>query len=68
MIETKCTIRVASKIFGVSRSTVHKDMRERLLEINPQDAIKVKQIIMMNKEHRSERGGETTKLKYKRVQ
>ncbi|KYO65375.1 MULTISPECIES: sporulation transcriptional regulator SpoIIID [Thermovenabulum] len=64
IIETKATVRQAAKVFGVSKSTVHKDITERLSEINPIKALKVKEILEFNKAERHIRGGKATKKKY----
>ncbi|UOQ45366.1 sporulation transcriptional regulator SpoIIID [Halobacillus salinarum] len=64
IIETKKTVRVIAKEFGVSKSTVHKDLTERLPEINPELAKQVKKILDYHKEIRHLRGGEATRLKY----
>ena len=50
--------------FGVSKSTVHKDVSERLLKINSSLAHEVRQILDENKDERHLRGGMATKLKY----
>lgn len=65
IITTKATIRCAAKAFGVSKSTVHKDVTERLLRINPSTALEVKSVIDLNKKSRHIRGGEATKRLYK---
>ncbi|MRH43949.1 sporulation transcriptional regulator SpoIIID [Aquibacillus halophilus] len=65
LVETKKTVRVIAKEFGVSKSTVHKDLTERLPEINPELAIEVKNILDHHKAIRHLRGGEATKMKYK---
>jgi putative DeoR family transcriptional regulator, stage III sporulation protein D len=65
-VETKNTVRVIAKEFGVSKSTVHKDLTERLPEINPDLANEVKEILEYHKSIRHLRGGEATKIKYKR--
>jgi putative DeoR family transcriptional regulator, stage III sporulation protein D len=65
IVETKKTVRVIAKEFGVSKSTVHKDLTERLPEINPDLANEVKEILDYHKAIRHLRGGEATKLKYK---
>lgn len=62
----KKTVRVIAKEFGVSKSTVHKDLTERLPEINPDLANEVKEILDYHKSIRHLRGGEATKLKYKK--
>lgn len=59
------TVRQAASIFGVSKSTVHKDVTERLPKINPLVADMVKEILETNKAERHIRGGEATKQKYK---
>ncbi|WP_369413957.1 sporulation transcriptional regulator SpoIIID [Aquibacillus saliphilus] len=65
LVETKKTVRVIAKEFGVSKSTVHKDLTERLPEINPELATEVKNILDHHKAIRHLRGGEATKMKYK---
>ena len=65
IIETKATVRQAARLFDVSKSTVHKDMTERLPHINKQMAKKVKRILDLNKAERHIRGGEATRRKYK---
>ena len=64
IIETKDTVRSTAKKFGVSKSTVHKDVTERLPKINPLIASMVKEILDTNKAERHIRGGEATKKKY----
>ena len=58
------TVRQAAKRFGISKSTVHKDVSERLLHINHALAIEVRKILDENKAERHIRGGMATKLKY----
>lgn len=65
IIESKATIRKTAKIFGVSKSTVHKDVTERLPKINPAVAKEAREILELNKAERHIRGGRATKLKYK---
>lgn len=67
IIESKATIRKTAKIFGVSKSTVHKDITERLPKINPAVAKEAREILELNKAERHIRGGRATKLKYKAV-
>lgn len=67
IIETKATVRQAAKVFGVSKSTVHKDMTERLPEINPEKAQLVKKVLEFNKAERHIRGGRATRRKYLNV-
>lgn len=64
--ENKCTVREAAKKFGISKSTVHKDITERLFQINPSLAIAAKEIMLDHKQTRHIRGGMATKLKYAR--
>ena len=64
IINSKDTVRGAASKFGISKSTVHKDLSERLLKINPILAKEVRQILDKNKAERHIRGGMATKLKY----
>lgn len=64
LINSKDTVRGAAKKFGISKSTVHKDVSQRLLKINPILAIQVRKILDENKAERHIRGGMATKLKY----
>ncbi|WP_102026461.1 sporulation transcriptional regulator SpoIIID [Salirhabdus sp. Marseille-P4669] len=64
IVETRKTVRVIAKEFGVSKSTVHKDLTERLPEINPELGKEVKEILDYHKSIRHLRGGEATKKKY----
>ena len=64
IIETKDTVRSTAKKFGVTKSTVHKDVSDRLLKINPALAREVREILDENKSERHLRGGMATKLKY----
>ena len=64
IIETKETVRSTAKTFGISKSTVHKDVSERLLKINPALAKEVREVLDENKSERHIRGGLATKLKY----
>lgn len=65
IIENKATVRAAAKKFGISKSTVHKDITERLSKINLSLAHEVKLVLDENKAERHIRGGEATKEKYK---
>ena len=65
IIENKATVRSAAKKFGISKSTVHKDITERLSRINAALAHDVKSVLDENKAERHIRGGEATKEKYK---
>lgn len=64
IIDTKDTVRGAAKKFGISKSTVHKDVSDRLTKINPRLAYEVRIILDENKAERHIRGGMATKLKY----
>ena len=64
IIDSKDTVRGAAKKFGISKSTVHKDVTERLEEINPILAKEVREILDENKAERHIRGGMATKMKY----
>ncbi|MCK9443985.1 MAG: sporulation transcriptional regulator SpoIIID [Tissierellaceae bacterium] len=64
IVSERATVRQAAGVFGVSKSTVHKDVTERLPKINPLVANKVRVILETNKAERHIRGGEATKLKY----
>lgn len=64
IIEKKTTVRAAAKKFGISKSTVHKDITERLTKISPEMADKVRLVLEENKAERHIRGGEATKAKY----
>jgi putative DeoR family transcriptional regulator (stage III sporulation protein D) len=66
IIENRTTVRETARKFGISKSTVHKDVTERLLKINPQLAESAKQILEENKAERHIRGGLATKKKYKK--
>ena len=67
IIDTKDTVRGAAKRFGVSKSTVHKDVTERLMKINPLLAGEAKKVLDENKAERHIRGGEATRQKYKHM-
>ena len=64
IIQTGATVRQAAMQFGVSKSTVHKDLTERLLELNKEQYEKVKAVLDNNKAERHLRGGEATRQKY----
>ena len=66
ILEKNTTVRQTAKTFGVSKSTIHKDVTERLEEINPSLALEVKRVLEKNKSERHIRGGMATKLKYER--
>ncbi len=64
IIEHKATVRACAKQFGISKSTVHKDVSERLKKVNPHLYGQVKQILDINKQERHIRGGMATREKY----
>lgn len=61
---TKSTVREAARVFGISKSTVHKDVTERLPRIDSTLAARVKKVLEQNKCERHIRGGEATRQKY----
>lgn len=65
ILDTNATVRSTAKKFKISKSTVHKDVTDRLLEINPGLAQDVKGVLDKNKSERHIRGGLATQLKYK---
>ena len=65
---TGATVRVCAKRFGVSKTTIHKDMRERLKEISPALYAQVSQVLAKNKAERHIRGGEATREKDQKTQ
>ena len=65
MIETGATVRGAAQHFGISKSTVHKDLSQRLPRYNPLLYQQVRQILEVNKQERHIRGGLATQRKYK---
>ena len=64
IIDSKDTVRGAARKFGISKSTVHKDVTERLRKINPALALETKKVLDENKAERHIRGGEATRQKY----
>lgn len=67
IIETGATVRAAAQRFDISKSTVHKDLSQRLPQYNKRLYIQVRQILDLNKAQRHIRGGLATKEKYKKV-
>ncbi len=65
MLESRGTVRQTASVFGVSKSTVHKDLTERLPLLNEAIAGRVREILEVNKAERHIRGGEATKRKYR---
>ncbi len=64
IIQSGATVRATAKEWGISKSTVHKDVSERLKTIEPQLYAKVKKVLETNKAERHIRGGMATKIKY----
>lgn len=64
IIENRTTVRAAAKKFGISKSTVHKDLSQRLMYVNRPLYLQVKQIMEQNKAERHIRGGMATRRKY----
>lgn len=68
IIENQSTVRAAAKQFSISKSTVHKDLTERLPRLNPALYRQVRRLLDLNKAERHIRGGMATREKYKRVE
>ncbi len=64
IVESSATVRETAKKFGVSKSTVHKDVTERLMQLNPSLAHEARAVLDVNKQERHIRGGQATKEKY----
>lgn len=64
IIENNATVRQTAKAFGISKSTVHKDVTERLPQTNPGLAKEVRKVLDVNKSERHIRGGMATREKY----
>ena len=64
IIDNNTTVRATAKEFHISKSTVHKDLTERLTELNPTLAKDVKHVLDNNKAERHIRGGQATRKKY----
>ena len=64
LVEHRSTVRAAAHVFGISKSTVHKDVTEALKYINKSLYYEVQQLLLKNKQERHLRGGEATRLKY----
>lgn len=67
IIQNNCTIRQASNIFKISKSTVHLDVSKRLKKINKSKYALVRQVLENNLKERNIRGGMSTKLKYQNL-
>lgn len=68
LIENKATVRSVAAKFGVSKSTVHKDITQSLARVNKALYSEVRKVLELNKQERHIRGGEATKRKYEREQ
>ncbi len=66
IVDNNATVRQTAGVFGISKSTVHKDVTERLIYINPHLASETRKILDVNKSERHIRGGLATKDKYLR--
>ncbi len=66
LVGTRCTIRDAAKRFGISKSTVHKDVTVRLRAVDLNLYRRAREVLDINKSERHIRGGEATKRKYKK--
>ena len=64
IIDSNATVRQTAKTCGVSKSTVHKDVTERLVQVNPALATEARKVLDVNKSERHIRGGLATKEKY----
>ena len=64
IIDNNTTVRQAAKHFGISKSTVHNDVTERLAQVNPSLAAETRKVLDINKSERHIRGGMATKEKY----
>jgi len=67
IIESNATVRQTAKAFGVSKSTVHKDVTDRLMQIDPTLAKQARQVLDVNKSERHIRGGLATREKYRHM-
>ena len=67
MVEHNATVRETAAVFGISKSTVHKDVTQRLREFDLELYNRVRQILLLNKEERHIRGGIATREKYARL-
>ena len=66
IIDNNATVRQTAAYFGISKSTVHKDLISKLKYMNPAMYVQVKKVLDVNKAERHIRGGEATKRKYKK--
>ena len=68
LVENRSTVRAVAAHFGISKSTVHKDVTQALKKVNKPLYFQVKQILAVNKQERHLRGGEATRKKYGKTQ
>ncbi len=68
LIEHGATVRTAAQVFGVSKSTVHKDVTQHLKGVNQGLYFAVRELLEKNKQERHLRGGEATRIKYQELQ
>ena len=66
ILKTGATVRACAEVFGVSKTTIHKDMRERLPELSPSMARGVDAVLRRNRGERHIRGGQATRVKYRK--
>ena len=64
LLEHRTTVRAAAQVFGISKSTVHKDVTQTLKSVNKSLYLEVQALLLQNKQERHLRGGEATRLKY----
>lgn len=64
LVQHGTTVRTAAQVFGISKSTVHKDVTQSLQGVNKALYLEVRELLMKNKQERHLRGGEATRLKY----
>lgn len=67
LVENNATVREVAAHFGISKSTVHKDITYSLKKVNPSLYLEAKRVLDKNKEERHLRGGEATKKKYMKI-
>ncbi len=64
LVEHRATVRSAAAVFGVSKSTVHKDVTQTLKHVNRRLYLQAQEVLLTNKQERHLRGGEATRIKY----
>ena len=68
IVENNVTVRNAARVFGLSKSTIHKDMTDRLPQLHPQLSQEIRKVLELNKSLRHIRGGMATRDKYKKAE